>query len=91
MSKTKKVNEYKVNDTEEPIVVNEPSVKKKKSQKKRKDDIIKDEKESPTEQKRINILKPLHRWFAEDNRRTNLTTGSLLVLFSIYQLLSFVS
>lgn len=92
MGKSKKVNEYKAAATEEEVVKeNEPSVKSKRSPKKRKEDLNKEEKDSQVEQKKINVLRPIQKWFAEDNRRTNLTTGSLLVLFSIYQLLSFVS
>lgn len=60
----------------------------------------KEEKKSRTRKKstkdspkkgRLNLVKPIKDLFSPDNRRLNLTVGSLLVLFSAYQLLSFIS
>ena len=39
----------------------------------------------------FNLLKPIKDLFHEDNRRFNLTVGALLILFSAYQLLAFIS
>jgi len=41
--------------------------------------------------KRNNLLKPFSTLFAPENRRLNLTMGSVLVLLSVYQVLSFIS
>jgi len=44
-----------------------------------------------TEKRSFNLLRPLTNFFAPENRRTNLTMGAVLILFSVYQLLSFIS
>jgi DNA segregation ATPase FtsK/SpoIIIE, S-DNA-T family len=50
-------------------------------------------KETGTEtgKRKLSLFKPITDLFAPENRRLNLTLGSLLVLFAIYQLLSFIS
>jgi hypothetical protein len=40
---------------------------------------------------KFNLLKPLASIFAKENRKLNLTVGSLLVLFAFYLVLSFTS
>jgi DNA segregation ATPase FtsK/SpoIIIE, S-DNA-T family len=47
--------------------------------------------EAGAEKRKFSLFKPITDLFAPENRRLNLTLGSLLVLFSIYQLLSFIS
>src|SRR5688500_13007822 len=49
------------------------------------------ETETETAKRKFSLFKPVTDLFAPENRRLNLTLGSLLVLFSIYQLLSFIS
>ncbi len=43
------------------------------------------------ESKSFNLLKPITNLFAKENRRLNLTVGSILVLFSTYLVLAFIS
>jgi S-DNA-T family DNA segregation ATPase FtsK/SpoIIIE len=93
----KKGNEY-IDPLEKLHEAADPSLNKKsKSKKESKKSEGADQKEESTNgvhQKKsrgITILKPLSNLFARENRRTNLTTGALLVLFSIYQFLSFIS
>jgi len=47
--------------------------------------------ETIQESKKFSLFRPFSTLFAPENRRLNLTLGSLLVLFSVYQLLSFIS
>jgi DNA segregation ATPase FtsK/SpoIIIE, S-DNA-T family len=83
----KKVNEYK--DPHEDLSQGETIDKKKSSSKSTK---RKDDQEELKETKRtFNPFRPIQTLFVAENRRTNLTTGALLILFSIYQLLSFIS
>jgi S-DNA-T family DNA segregation ATPase FtsK/SpoIIIE len=92
----KKGNEY-IDPLEKLHEAADPSLNKKtKSKKESKKAEIADKEETKdsVSQKRsggLNVLKPVSNLFARENRRTNLTTGALLVLFSIYQFLSFVS
>jgi S-DNA-T family DNA segregation ATPase FtsK/SpoIIIE len=69
-------NEYKKTDQEKS---------KKKSGSKKK------QPKSKKKTGKLNPLKPIKELFAEENRRFNLTVGSILVLFSTYQLLAFIS
>jgi len=41
--------------------------------------------------RKINLLKPLSQLFAKENRKFNLTVGSILILVSTYLTLSFIS
>ena len=41
--------------------------------------------------KSFNLLKPITNLFAKENRKLNLTIGSILVLLSTYLVLSFIS
>lgn len=86
----KKGNEYidPHNDTSP-----EQPEKPKRSRRAKKDDAP-DESidQTRTKQKtRFNLFRPFERFFHPDNRRTNLTVGALFLLFSVYQLLSFIS
>lgn len=51
----------------------------------------KDKSEAPESDRKINLLRPLTSLFAKENRRINLTTGSILLLTSLYLTLSFIS
>lgn len=93
----KKGNEY-IDPLEKLHEAADPSLNKKSKPKKeaKKSDTGDKVKETPYEESQqrksgINFLKPINNLFARENRRTNLTTGALLILFSIYQLLSFTS
>ena len=43
------------------------------------------------DERKINLLKPISQLFAKENRKLNLTTGSILILASTYLTLSFIS
>jgi DNA segregation ATPase FtsK/SpoIIIE, S-DNA-T family len=43
------------------------------------------------DERKINLLKPISQLFAKENRKLNLTTGSILILASTYLSLSFIS
>lgn len=87
----KKGNEY-IDPNELPAEAPEKTVKKKKKEKAENTaEASESSAEEGTEKRKFNLLRPITNFFAPENRRTNLTTGALLVLFSIYQLLSFIS
>lgn len=95
----KKGNEY-IDPIEELNQAADPSLEKKSKTKKKTEDSKKTQKKSKESdttdpaakpKRGFNLLKPISNLFAKENRRTNLTTGATLVLFSIYQLLSFIS
>ncbi len=92
----KKGNEY-IDPLEKLHEAADPSLNKNtksKKESKKAESADKEEAKNTVSQKRsggLNVLKPVTNLFARENRRTNLTTGALLVLFSIYQFLSFVS
>jgi len=71
-------------ETETEKITNKP--KKERIKKTNQEKIS--ENETP---KRNNFLKPFSTLFAPENRRLNLTMGSVLVLLSVYQALSFIS
>jgi S-DNA-T family DNA segregation ATPase FtsK/SpoIIIE len=87
----KKGNEYKEPEELTADISIESDEKKSRKPKKKKSP------EKPTDQteqetsKKFNLFRPLENFFNKENRRTNLTTGAILVLTSIYQLLAFVS
>jgi len=84
----KKSNEY-IDPTAEADDELEKTRTKPKKEKEKK--ATKEEIDNSGEQKKFSLLKPLVNLFAPENRRLNLTTGSVLVLFSVYQVLSFIS
>ena len=84
----KKGNEYI--DPNESIQA-EPEKAPKKTKASKKEQPEENAETAPTEKRKFNFFKPVTNFFAPENRRTNLTVGALLVLFSIYQLLSFIS
>lgn len=45
----------------------------------------------PADERKINLLKPISQLFAKENRKLNLTTGSILILATTYLTLSFIS
>ncbi len=51
----------------------------------------KEAEEAPGQGKRFNLLKPLGQLFARENRRLNLTVGSVLALTSLYLFLALLS
>lgn len=65
--------------------------KPKESEKKQKRKDKKDIRQKKSEERRINLLKPITQLFAKENRKLNLTVGSLLILFSTYLVLAFIS
>ena len=79
-------NKYTEIEEEEKKSTPQKSTSKKKRNKKA--DSNKKEKKSPS---KVNLLKPITNLFAKENRRLNLTVGSILILFSIYLILSFLS
>lgn len=66
------------------------TVEKTKSPKKKKSP-PKKKKASKTSKRKVNLFKPLVELFDEKNRRLNLSVGSFLSLFAVYQLLAFIS
>ncbi|MBI3133317.1 MAG: DNA translocase FtsK [Bacteroidetes bacterium] len=87
----KKGNEYIAPDEITPTEPEKTAKKKKEKQAKVKESEPADSTTEPTEKRKFNFFKPVSNFFAPENRRTNLTTGAVLVLFSVYQLLSFIS
>ena len=67
------------------------AVTDKKSKRTKKNKPDKAEPINEKEARKYNLLKPITDLFSPENRRLNLTLGSLLILFSVYQLLSFIS
>lgn len=51
----------------------------------------KDKPTASTSDRKINLLKPLSQLFVKENRKLNLTVGSILILVSTYLTLSFIS
>jgi S-DNA-T family DNA segregation ATPase FtsK/SpoIIIE len=78
-------NEYKASDKEKEVEVLETKAKKKNTSKKKASI-----KKSKTK-KKVDLFKPLNEMFDVKNRRVNLSVGSILFLFSSYQLLAFIS
>ncbi|UKN02538.1 DNA translocase FtsK [Paracrocinitomix mangrovi] len=86
----KEGNEYIEQEAEvkvEKLETKEPSRKtEKKSNKKSSNKKTKQKNTS-----KVNLLKPIQDLFDEKNRRLNLTVGSILSLFALYQILAFIS
>ncbi|OIQ32362.1 MAG: cell division protein FtsK [Crocinitomix sp. MedPE-SWsnd] len=78
-------NEYKTSEKEKEVEVLETKAKKKKTPKK------KNSTKKKKTKKKVDIFKPLNDLFDIKNRRLNLSVGSILFLFSSYQLLAFIS
>lgn len=76
----KSENKYQAAEEEKP----KPKKTKRRSQKRTR-------KKGDSRKRKFNLLKPITDIFSKENRRLNLTVGSILMLFSIYLVLSFIS
>lgn len=92
----KKGNEYlepSETNPDKPVSSNGKEKKEKKSRQKQVDEEL-TEQEGEAKIKKVrnfDLFSPLKKLFDKENRRTNLTTGALFILFSVYQFLSFIS
>lgn len=82
-------NEYIEQEPE--VKIEQLETKDKKSSSRRRSTKKKSREKKKSPRRKVNLFKPVVNLFDEKNRRLNLTIGSFLTLFAVYQLLAFIS